>query len=316
MFADFNPSLFESSEFKEDSVREVIILPLLQRLGYTLMGEDRIVRSRKLAHPYIYIGTRTHPVVIIPDYTLFHDKQPILVLDAKSPTEDILKSCHIQQAYSYAFHPEVRCKHFALCNGRFLAAFHVEQKEPLLVLPFEEYEKRWVDIEKHLAPRFLLKPELRKFAPDFGSKLIRLGIGSDMDLHMLGVRLDIFARINENLYTATANCDFCDEPHCVSYDFEASILPNIVAGLPRPLRELFCEALARTPFQAAAELAIEIDLCAHLGVETEGESEIFVPLIINKVTASRFNPESVDNETDDIPPYVFRLRKAFRINAK
>jgi hypothetical protein len=76
------------------------------------------------------------------------------VLDAKSPFESVVSTANVQQAYSYAIHPEVRTNHFALCNGRRLAIYNVEKSTPLLDIPFEEFEARWEDIEKHLAPRF------------------------------------------------------------------------------------------------------------------------------------------------------------------
>ncbi len=313
MFDDFDRSFFDSPEFKEDSVREVIIAPLLQRLGYRVSGQDRIVRSKTLAHPFIYVGTRKHPVTIVPDYTLFHDEQAILVLDAKSPGEDILKQSHIQQAYSYCVHPEVRSKHFALCNGRLLAVFHVEMPQPLLLLPFEEFEVRWPEVEKHLAPKFLLQPELRKFAPDLGFKFAHLGISPDTKLVMLGVRPDLFARVNDGLYTASGNCDFGGEAHCASFDFAPNLLPVISAGLPECLHEPFNNALARAPFQVSAECAIELDLSVRLGAETRGAHDTFVPLEINEVLAARFNPEPVGDDPTDIPSHVFRLRKAFRI---
>jgi predicted type IV restriction endonuclease len=100
--------LLDDREFKEDSGREVIITPILTRLGYTPSGSDRVIRSKSLVHPFIYVGTRKHPVTIIPDYTLLSDGKVLCVLDAKSPTEDILSREHVQQAYSYAIHPEVK----------------------------------------------------------------------------------------------------------------------------------------------------------------------------------------------------------------
>jgi hypothetical protein len=57
-FRIFNPSLLNSPEFKEDSVREVIITPILSRLGHTPSGSDRVIRSKALVHPFIYAGTR------------------------------------------------------------------------------------------------------------------------------------------------------------------------------------------------------------------------------------------------------------------
>jgi hypothetical protein len=51
MFSDFDHSLLNIPEFKEDSVREVIIVPILSRLGYTSSGTDRVIRSKTLVHP-------------------------------------------------------------------------------------------------------------------------------------------------------------------------------------------------------------------------------------------------------------------------
>jgi hypothetical protein len=313
MFTHFDPGFLDNPEFKEDSVREVIIAPILARLGYQPSGQTRVVRSKALVHPFIFVGTRKHPVTIIPDYTLLHNDQPLLILDAKSPTEDILKRDHVQQAYSYAIHPEIRCKHFALCNGKHLAVFHVEQSEPLLVLSFNEFESRWSDIEKNIAPRFLLKPELRNFSPDFGFKLNHMGFDVGAELVMIGVRLDLFARINDELFTAGANCDFGGEEHCVSFDFPSELLGSILAGLPIPLATEFRGALSRAPYQAIADLVIELDIEVRLGSETRGQHESFVPLIISKVLASRFNLSPMPFEPTDRPPHIFRLRNAFKL---
>jgi hypothetical protein len=44
-------SILTDPDFKEDSVREVIILPLLKTLGYT---QPNIVRSKSLEQPFMY----------------------------------------------------------------------------------------------------------------------------------------------------------------------------------------------------------------------------------------------------------------------
>lgn len=108
MFGNFDPRLLDDPEFKEDAVREVIIAQMLDRLGYQPSGQTRVVRSKTLVHPFIYIRKSKHPVTTIPDYTLLHEDKPILILEAKSPAEDVLNRANIQQAYSYAIHPEIR----------------------------------------------------------------------------------------------------------------------------------------------------------------------------------------------------------------
>jgi hypothetical protein len=313
MFVNFEPSLFANPDFKEDSVREIIIAPMLSRLGYHPTGMQTVVRSKCLVQPFIYAGTRRHPVTIIPDYTLNFNGKPVAVLDAKSPNVRIDLQAHVQQAYSYAIHPEIRTQHFALCNGRQLAVYSVQSATPLLDIRFEEFESRWDDIVKHLAPKFLLEPELRKLAPDFGFKVSRLGLAPDSKLTMLGTRLNTFARVSEDLFTVTVNTDFAGEDHCVSFDFHPQHLPKLVEGLPEELRTQFLDALAHSPFQACADLVIEVDLDTHLGAEIEIEHETFVPLVIDRVLNARFNPFPPEIGETDVPPHIFRLSKAFKV---
>lgn len=311
MFENLDPALLVDPEFKEDSVREVVILPILTRLGYSPSGVSRVVRSKALVHPFIYAGTRKHPVTIIPDYTLFHEGKPVLVLDAKCPAENILNRENIQQAYSYAIHPEIRCQHFSLCNGKALSVYCVDQAEPLLFLPFEEFENKWATIEKYLAPRFLAEPILRNFAPDLGFKFLSIGTSKETKIVMLGVRLCTIARVSDVLMTASTNCDFQGEKHMVSFDFSPSLLHGMLAGLPSELGSAFSNALTHSPFLASADLALEVDLEVQLGEEIKADKESFVPLVVNEVMASRFNMDPVPDEPTDIPPHVFRLRKAF-----
>ncbi len=62
MFEHFDSQLFSDPNFKEDSVREVIIAPILSRLGYHSTGDQTVARSKSLVQPFIYVGTRRHPV--------------------------------------------------------------------------------------------------------------------------------------------------------------------------------------------------------------------------------------------------------------
>ncbi|MFN7851018.1 type I restriction enzyme HsdR N-terminal domain-containing protein [Anabaena sp. AL09] len=115
IFGELNfQTLKENPDFKEDSVREVIILPIFKALGYT---EINIVRSKTLQHPFLKIGSKKLPVKLVHDYVLKVENNFAWVLDAKAPNENIKSGDHIEQVYSYATHPEIRSNYFALCNG-------------------------------------------------------------------------------------------------------------------------------------------------------------------------------------------------------
>ncbi len=311
MFEGIEKFTFDDPDFKEDSVRELIIAPMLKKLGYLPSGTHRVAMSKTLRNPFIRVGTRNHPVTTIPDYTLYIEERPAFILDAKGPDEGVLDHNHVQQAYSYAIHPEIRCEEFGLCNGRELVIFSTSKIEPLLHIDFERFESEWDKIDKYLAPKYLSDPVLRKFAPDFGMALLRMGFNKNIDMHMLETRLNLFAKIDDSLMTASANCNFGSGDFCASFDFHPDLLPSIVSGLPNQLADRFTEALKRTPFQAAAGLVIELDITVNLGEVTQGQSEEFVPLIIRQVHESRFNPTEIPNDPNDIPPHVFKLRDHF-----
>jgi hypothetical protein len=71
----------------------------------------------------VYIGSVKKPITIIPDYLLQRDGENAWILDAKGPAEDISSGRHVEQAYSYAIHKDVRVPLYALCNGRRLLVF-------------------------------------------------------------------------------------------------------------------------------------------------------------------------------------------------
>ena len=132
-------SFKDNHEKKEDTVREVIILPLLKYLGY---GEDNIVRSLTLQHPFLKTGSRNkRPILLIPDYILRIENRYAWVLDAKGPRENLLDDDYVGQVYSYAVHPEIRSNYFALCNGIEFSLYRTDgNNKPVLFFPLDEID--------------------------------------------------------------------------------------------------------------------------------------------------------------------------------
>ncbi|KAA6342935.1 hypothetical protein EZS27_009340 [termite gut metagenome] len=137
-------------DFKEDSVREAIILPILKILGY---GEDSIVRSKAVKHPFLKTGSKKRPITLIPDYILKVQNNFAWVLDAKAPDEKIINGDNVEQVYSYAIHPEIRSVYFALCNGLEFSLFRTsDTNQPILHFQIAEIELHWHNLKKFLSP--------------------------------------------------------------------------------------------------------------------------------------------------------------------
>ena len=150
---DFDFQLLGNKEFKEDSVREEIIHPILKELGYSAGGLNRIVRSKSLSHPFVKIGSQERSIRIVPDYLLLVGNKPAWTLDAKAPDEIITSGTHVEQTYSYAIHPEVRTRFFALCNGREFVVFEVDKQEPELYFHVSEIGADWINLNELLSAK-------------------------------------------------------------------------------------------------------------------------------------------------------------------
>ncbi|MGI0482152.1 DNA methyltransferase [Geminocystis sp. CENA526] len=142
-------SIKNNPDFKEDSVREVIILPLLNSLGYT---ENNIIRSKTLQHPFLKIGSKKRKINLIPDYLLKIENNYAWVLDAKAPNENIKDGDNIEQVYSYATHPEVRSNYFALCNGLEFSLFKTSGTDtPILFFSIDQLNYYYEKLSQYLS---------------------------------------------------------------------------------------------------------------------------------------------------------------------
>lgn len=265
MLSNFNFSLLDSQDFKEDSVREDIICPLLNFLGYSSSGPDKITRSKNLEHPFIYIGTTKHRVNIIPDYLLETRDGQKWILDAKHPREEILKGKNVEQAFSYAIHPKVRASIYALCNGRALSIFHINHEAPLLVVLTNEFSARANEIKRLLSPLAFTNPALLEFCPDFGLYMKKLGYTSNITHYFYAIGLPSIIKISDNLYSAFLNIKSDDECYTLSLDFDRNRYNQLLSIIPKDKSVEIQKALYSRPFEIDfGNDAPIVNLKAHL----------------------------------------------------
>ncbi len=159
-FTQFDDIKF-AKEFKEDSVREIIISSLLKKLGFKLKDSKEAIESRlqcQLSHNKkadFQIGSNKKiEADLTPDYTLYVDSKMYCILDAKAPSVNIDKgSDAYNQVVSYAVGFD--CKFFALCNGKRFIVYELSN----IVLDIDLKE---LDSKFSILQRFFLKEEIQK----------------------------------------------------------------------------------------------------------------------------------------------------------
>lgn len=294
MFGRFDFSILSDPEFKEDSVREELVVPILSRLGYSATGEHRIIRSKTLVHPFVYIGTTRYKVNIIPDYLLTVAGSPKWVLDAKAPAEEIVTGSHVEQAYSYAIHKDVRVELYSLCNGHSLVVFHISHVEPILNVPLMQVDDRWGEINKVLCPMAFLDPERIEFLPDYGLTMLRLGGGKIKSLYLPWVPVEYLGRVADDHYTLSC-CMNMGIDVCATFDLDPAMYQALLNSLSEADRAKTMLALTRQPYYIIFEHdqpPLALDTKLGESVEFNGR-ENYIPYKVIAVQKSVMTAESM-----------------------
>ena len=286
MFEQFDFNLLNDPNFKEDAVREDIIVPILSRLGYSASGENKIIRSKSLIHPYVYFGTGSKKITIIPDYTLQVGNVNRVILDAKAPGQEVHSGKNVQQAYSYAFHPEIKAELFALCNGKELTIFSVQDLKQVLVVDITKIDECWPDIERKISPLAFSHPHIFSFHPDFGIHLFRLGIEKEHENFFAGFWINSIAKIENDKYSLMSNLLIENQTFFASFDFDVKLYESLLAILPDNRKNTVQEGLSRFPFFlhfSGKSESMFISVKAHLqGELIESKKQIFMPFIVTE----------------------------------
>lgn len=284
MFNEFDFTLLDNPDFKEDSVREELIVPLIKKLGYLATGSNKIVRSKSLIHPYVAIGSKQRKVSIIPDYLFLCDNTTFWVLDAKSPTEDIVKSKHVEQAYSYAIHPEVRAKYYALCNGREFSLYSINKFEPIMHFEVSDIEEHFDILNRLLNPYIRANDEVMDYYPDYGMHMLKLGAKEGFTYISLAVNSRFISKVEDDLYT-TATIVPGETKFAQSIDFNEKQLEKLLSLQPEGVANRVRQGLKRQPYYVMLDdVELKFGMHALLSKEIQQNAEEqYLPFVVEEI---------------------------------
>ncbi|MBN1769304.1 MAG: type I restriction enzyme HsdR N-terminal domain-containing protein [Prolixibacteraceae bacterium] len=280
----FDFRLLNDPEFKEDSVREEIIVPIIKGLGYSSQKPNKIVRSRNLLHPFVSIGSKRKNIYMVPDYLFEVNDKPAWILDAKSPTEKLANSKHVEQAYSYAIHSEVRVRFFALCNGFEFVLYDVSENEPVLQIPTYSLPVYWDSLKKILAPTNVFDLNNLDYKKDFGLHLKRLGFNKFESLVFPNVPITHIGQMDPDFFSLSGSIKENDETYVVSFDFDENCFNQLKDKIPQQAIDLLSKR-NNTARQAVkfGDMVYFVNIDCRIG-ETleENDKEIFLPMWVNQ----------------------------------
>ena len=281
----FNFALLDNPEFQEDSVREEIVVPIIKGLGYSANKPNQIIRSRKLLHPFVSIGSKRKDIYIIPDYLFEVDGKPAWILDAKAPTEEIIKSNNVEQAYSYAIHSEVRVNFFALCNGKEFVLYNIQKIEPIFHFPIKAIPLYWDSLKKFISPENIFSENQFKPAKDLGLHLKRLGFETFENLIFPNVPITHIGQLDPDMFSLSGGVKVDNDRYVVTFDFSQEVFQQLIGKIPtEAISKLFKRNGNHRQVVSFADQVYLVTIDCRIGeILQENEDEIFLPLIINRI---------------------------------
>lgn len=190
---------------------------------------------------------------MIPDYLILVNKKRAFIVEAKSPSENILTGKNVEQAYSYAINREMQMRRFVLCNGREISIFDVDKIEPLLYFRLgDATEKDWGDLFELLSPAAFTNPNIFNYKLDYGIWCIRNEIAQDILQCFYSCYIIDVAKLDENTFTFMSVIQREIEL-LASFDFNISMFQDFMHQAPDYLKHRIQTSLTMYPFRYVAE---------------------------------------------------------------
>lgn len=156
----------------ETDVREIIVRPLIERLGYRHGTLANVRTEVSLRYAKAFLGrknpTKDPDLVGRADYICEAVSYARWTVEVKSPQQELSRD-DLEQAHTYSAHPEIAASYMLLTNGREFQLYAVSQLEdPLLQWRYEETSEHLPALFNLLGYEALKrqamhsKPDLRK----------------------------------------------------------------------------------------------------------------------------------------------------------
>ncbi|QLQ12730.1 MAG: type I restriction enzyme HsdR N-terminal domain-containing protein [Brevundimonas sp.] len=104
----------------------------MRSLGYRTGSENNIIREGQLRHDFLCLGRKTKNDMRLigrPDYLLEIGGHGTILIEAKAGDRSLSNET-VEQAKSYAIHPEVAATAFVITNGLDFLVFSSSGQEP------------------------------------------------------------------------------------------------------------------------------------------------------------------------------------------
>jgi hypothetical protein len=163
------------TEMNESLVRERIVSPFIERLGYGVAGPERVRHEKPLKYS---LGRKKKTDRVQRgrcDYVCEVESYGRWVIEANGGSETLITD-DAEQAHTYAHHPAVGGFFYMVTNGGLFRLYDRDPNRPIMEWTLSEMDAKWPTIENLLGPD-AIRRRARSYEIDIGKPLAQ-GLGS------------------------------------------------------------------------------------------------------------------------------------------
>ncbi|GAA4442427.1 hypothetical protein GCM10023091_29250 [Ravibacter arvi] len=212
-------------------------------------------------------------------------EKPAWILEAKSPIESITDTKHIEQAYSYAIHPEIRVNYFALCNGRHFVLYNISRPKPLFDISLRAIDLYRSMLKELIGPSKVFVYPDEKLSKDFGLHIKRLGFKSSDSLLIIDVNPLFIIKYNDDLFSFSASIGDEDTAYLGTFDFSLEVAKQLIPIIGKASFIQLMQPTNGRQLQFNLDRKLNLNLKISLPEKenlVENDREIYLPLLIKK----------------------------------
>lgn len=162
------------NDMNETDVREIIVRPFLESLGYKHGTSNNIKTEQTFRYGKTFLGRKNpakDPAISgRADYILDVVGVGRWVVEVKAPSEDITRDV-VEQAHTYAAHPEVAALFFLVTNGRTFQLYRTSSlSTPLMAWEWEDIEEVQMSVGNLVGPE-AIRRKMKLLEADKGNPL-------------------------------------------------------------------------------------------------------------------------------------------------
>lgn len=179
-------------QMNETDVREIVVRPLLNRLGYEHGTEANIRTEQTFRYEKAFLGRKNpkkDPALAgRADYILEIVSVGRWVVEVKAPSEELSRDV-VEQAHTYAAHPEVAALFFLVTNGRSFRLYRTSSLDaPVMAWEWEETDEVFLAVLNLIGPD-AIRRKMKLLQADKGKPLAP-GVASEVQIIGGFVRYD------------------------------------------------------------------------------------------------------------------------------